>query len=224
MVTYNLDRGDIMDDVNVLLTNALRRISLLEEKVAHLEALSANFSNKDVKKELTDTPTRKFTKNEVVTEISYQLKKFKISVKKRSNEEGGGLLLTHPDGTTKTALLKMSRNYVVDDPKRFSNYIWRGWHSVPEEALDNFDFFIFSIAYDDSFQFFIMDNLHLQRLALSKSKDKNGLYHFYFVKTKNGDIEEDRDDSNVDNMQYFLNNWELIGNPVKVKKFFNKKR
>lgn len=193
-----------------LILNLLKRVSILEERVDQIE------SQKVVVDEAPSATKRKLSKNQVIHELSEHCQPQNIIVKKRSNSEGGGLSLTYPNGDVCTALLKMSRNYVIDNPERFAKkYIWRGWHrvNISDESFSTFDFFIFSIENGEELNFFILTNNIFKQLLNGKDKDKNGNYYFYFVKTLDGKILEDREKGV--NMQPFLNNWSILNKRVR---------
>lgn len=187
-----------------ILLELIDKMSSLEKRVKLLEK-----ENPDIEEETlmqTQEMIRDFTKDDVISVIQDQLLKYDISVRKGSNVEGGGLFLTFPNGTRKHALLKLSRDYVPTNPRKFSQFKWRGWHRVVHEDTLTFDDYIFSIEHDGELDFFIMDQKQYLELTKGKAIDKNSNYYFYFVEDQQGNIYEDRDD--INNMKPYFNNWD----------------
>ena len=155
---------------------------------------------------------KKYSRDVIIQMISRQLKNDRIEITKRSNKDGGGILLTYPDGSTRTAMLRKSRNYVIDNPEKFADdYSFRCWHVLrynPEHYI-TFDIYIFAVENDNNdLDFFVLPKKNLELLLEKKEKGKNDTYHFYFAKSKTGDLVEDRD-TPVKVNPYF-NSWEMI--------------
>ncbi len=185
----------------------IERVSAMEEKIDLLEQENRNKEN------LTLSPkksTRNFTKDDVIRRIREELSKYKITVRKGSNLEGGGLFLKYSDETEKHVLLKLSRNYVPTNLTKFEQFKWRGWHRVVHEDVPSFEHYIFSIEHNGEIDFFIMNQEQYISLTKGKTKDANSNYYFYFVEDLNGNIYEDRDE--INDMRLYFNNW---GNLVK---------
>lgn len=184
----------------------MERVSSMEDRIDLLE--------KEVKtrEELIMLPKesiRNFTKDDVVRIIQEELSKYKITVRKGANIEGGGLFLKYPDGREKHVLLKLSRDYVPTNSKKFEQFKWRGWHRVrDEEGASIFDDYIFSIEHNGDIDFFIMNQEQYISLTEGKVKDTNSNYYFYFVEDFNGNIYEDRDE--VNDMKLYFNNWKNL--------------
>lgn len=187
-----------------IIIELMDKCSNLEERIEILENKLIDKTEELAKEGLQ--MNRNFTKDDVITEIKQKLSKYKITVRKGSNIEGGGLFLIDEEGVQRHVLLKLSRDYVPTNPKKFEEFKWRGWHRVVHENIPTFDDYIFSIEHDGKLDFFIIDQEEYVKLTKEKVTDKNSNYYFYFVEDKKGNIYEDRDE--VNDMSPFFNNWE----------------
>lgn len=197
-------KGKSFMNYDRIIIELMDKISSLEERVELLETelvVTNDGSDKEIEK-----MNRSFTKDDVINEIKEKLSRYNITIRKGSNAEGGGLFLTNEKGEQRRALLKLSRDYVPTNPKKFEGFQWRGWHRVSRESASVFDYYIFSIEHDGELDFFIIDQKHYIELTKDKMTDKNDNYYFYFVEDQRGNIYEDRDE--VNDMRPYFNNWE----------------
>jgi len=173
------------------------RVTLLEQK----DITTKGVASMDIQENI-----RTFTKDDVIGVIKEQLSKYNITVRKASNSEGGGIFLTYPNGLEKHVMLKLSRDYVPTNSKKFAQFKWRSWHRIVHEDTPSFDDYIFSIEHDEKVDFFIMNQDSYMNLTKEKVTDKNSNYYFYFVEDQLGNVYEDRDDLN--DMKPYYNNWD----------------
>lgn len=201
------------DELMLMLISQQNQINKLDNEIKELRKIISNYNNNEptgliMTKNMSD---EKFDKNDIIRFIKLELSDLNLDTSKASREKGGGVIFKNKEtGQQKIAMLRRSRNYVYDNPKKFPDYIFRSWHTMDATLLDYYDLFIFSIegTIAEPVNFFIFSKEELNSILQKKNKDKNNKYHFYFIKTKDGQILEYRDGKI--NIKKYLNNWNTI--------------
>ena len=140
-----------------------------------------------------------FDKNDIIRFIRLKMSEFDLDTLKASRDEGGGVIFKNKETSQqKVSMLRRSRNYVYDNPKKFSDYIFRSWHTMDANLVDNYDLFIFSVegTITEVVNFFIFSKEEMIDMLKMKNVDKNG------------PILEDRD--HEINVKKYFNNWNII--------------
>lgn len=208
-----------MEKEDKILVNLLRRVSILEEEISELKEkiYQKDEMSETIDKNLNPMERKKIPKSLTIETIQEKLNDIKII--KRPNKEGGGLLLKYKDGSTKTVLLKHSRNYIdSNNGVKDSEFDFKTWYTLEVENNEfPFDYYIFSLENrKGALDFLVFSNYDLRNILSKKELEKNSKYHFYFSKKLNGRVIEDRGEG-ID-IHKFFNNWKVIKNNEKFSK------
>ena len=180
-----------------LLLDLMEKVAVLEERIELLEKKEKD-SLIDYEE---DTADKLSTRALVMNHFENILHKSTgFSMRKAKRAEGGGLILSNGEKELKVKLT-VSKNFASEKEKLI--YKWRSWHTLAENELDLFDFYIFAIKPDDEDpNYFVFSKQQLRDLCNRKGIDSSGRYHFYFVQTLDHKTYENRDD-NLPTDEYF---------------------
>lgn len=200
------------DEIMMMLISQQNQITKLNDEMKELRKKISNYKKSEptrliMSKEVLE---EKFDKNDIIRFIRMEMSGSNLDTLKASREEGGGVIFKNKEtGQQKISMLRRSRNYVHDNPTKFSDYVFRSWHTMDASLVDNYDLFIFSVegTITEPVNFFIFSKDEMKNILEMKSVDKNDKYHFYFIKNKNGQILEDRDYEI--NVKEYFNNWNI---------------
>lgn len=181
-----------------LLLDLMEKVAVLEERIELLEKKEKD-SLINYKEE--DTAEKISTRALVMDHFEDTLHESTgFTMRKAKRSEGGGLILSKGEKELKVKLT-VSKNFASEKEKL--DYKWRSWHTLSENELDLFDFYIFAIKPDDEDpNYFVFSKQQLNDVCNKKEIDSSGRYHFYFVQTLDHKTYEDRDD-NLPMTKYF---------------------
>ncbi|WP_407889451.1 hypothetical protein [Levilactobacillus sp. N40-8-2] len=189
-----------------LLLETMEKVNRLGNEVEKLKkTISEIFPDKEkISSEKASTMT-KFNKAEVIEKIQRLNAKSNLTFDKASLRDGGGLMLNE----THKIMLRRSRNYAHDSVKSEGNLEWSSWFMVEKEAFskNSFEGYIFFVETDTEPAVFVLNHKEMKEM-LNKKILEDGKYHFYFQKTKNGEILETRTDDL--NAEKYLGNWQAL--------------
>jgi len=201
------------DEIMMMLISQQNQITKLNDEIKELRKKISNHNKSEstgliVPKEVLEE--EKFDKNDIIRFIRLEMSGSNFDTLKASREEGGGVIFKNKEtGQQKVSMLRRSRNYVYDNPIKFSDYVFRSWHTMDASLVDKYDLFIFSVegTITEPVNFFIFSKEEIENILEMKHVDKNDKYHFYFIKNKNGQILEDRDCEI--NVKKYFNDWNI---------------
>lgn len=199
----------VNDEVMLMLISQQNQINKLDDEIKQLRREILKYNK--VAKEEVMLSNDNFDKDDIVRFIKLETQKYNIDTYKATRDEGGGVVFKNKKtDKKKVSMLRRSRNYVYDNPQKFSDYIFRSWHTMDADMIEKYDLFIFSIegTHNEPVNFFIFSKEEMKDILKQKTADTNERYHFYFIKDKNGEILEDRDQK-IKVGSYF-NKWDKL--------------
>lgn len=193
-MTLNMNNNFYEDTI----LNLLERVSNLEKEIIKMKN-GNNHSNI----ETSDNNKQKaYSKDEIIEELKNELSTWNMIVSKRKTKEGGGLLIHNSHNIPLKVYFSSSRDYAKQN-----NIVFRGWHTISQEKINEFDKFIFIIQKNEELNYFVFSQSEMKNLISQKTKDSKGIYHFYFAERSNGETIDLRDNIVLGNNK---NNWKIL--------------
>lgn len=172
-----------------ILLNLIEKVTTLEERIESLE----NKEKDSLINYEEDTAEKISTRALVMNHFENTLHESTgFTMRKAKRSEGGGLILSKDQKNIKVKLT-VSKNFANEAERLVYN--WRSWHTLFENELDLFDFYVFAVKPEEEDpHYFVFSKQQLKELCIKKEVDSSGRYHFYFVETTDYKTYEDRDD------------------------------
>ena len=162
--------GDIMDYEKMIKT-LIERVGKLERKVEKLEkSKTTSSTSKSYDK------NHSMTRNEAALYIMDQLTKYnpEYTAVKGNRTEGSGIILSHEQSGT----VYKSKYFHANNLRRDRLF---GWHKVHKRHVeDAYDFYIFTIKWNQKIHSFIFNLEDMSRLVSEKEVNDKGYYLLYF--------------------------------------------